>query len=247
MTALEHLSLVIPVGRDDGRLARCLDELEAASLDGAEVLIVDNESRDERVPLSPGFERAARRFRVIRAVEPGKGAAVKEGMLHATRENRVFTDVDLPYGISGVLDVLGALDAGRAPVVVGSRLVPGSRAQLVRPAFIRRVLSMGFRAWVALCLGAGDLGDTQCGLKGFRADVARSLFEALGTPGFAFDCELLARARLAGHAVHAIPVSLRPEIGTSVHVVRDTLRMFRDVLRLRGVLAEARIAARGKP
>src|SRR5581483_12401287 len=111
MSALEQLSLVIPVGRDDARLARCLDELEAASLEGAEVLIVDNESRDASAPLTPGFERAAKRFRVVRAPEPGKGAAVKAGMLAATREHRVFTDVDIPYGLSGVLDVLSALDA----------------------------------------------------------------------------------------------------------------------------------------
>src|SRR5947209_2110507 len=109
MTALEHTSLVIPVGRDDERLARLLDELEAAELPGLEVIIVDNQSRYDAAPTTPGFARAKKRWRLVRALAPGKGAAVARGMLAATRERRVFTDVDLPYGLDGVARVAEAL------------------------------------------------------------------------------------------------------------------------------------------
>ena len=230
---LERASLIVPVGKDDARLARLLDELERAPLGKLEVVIVDNESRDEGAG-SPGFARAAKRYQVVREGTRGKGAAVRKGMLAASRDLRVFTDVDLPYGFEGVRDAIAALARGEAPVVVGSRLVPGSTG---KSGILRTIMSFCFRKWVAMCLGAGDLGDTQCGLKGFRADVARELFQNLGTTGFAFDCEILARAKLSGHAIERIPVKLRPEIGgSSIRVIPDSLRMFREVLRIRKVL-----------
>jgi hypothetical protein len=242
--ALARASLIVPVGRDDERLQGLLAELEAlGDLHGLEVIVVDNQPVDNQgtdasAPLSPGFARAALRHRVVRATTPGKGAAVSAGMLAATRELRVFTDVDLPYGFEGVKAVIAALAAG-AVVAVGSRL---AAAQAVRAPFLRRVMSFAFRKWVALCLG--DLGDTQCGLKGFRADAARDLFPRLRTPGFAFDTELLARAKLAGHAIVAVPVTLRPaQRGTSsIHVFRDSYRMFRDVLTQRRFLRAERQA-----
>ena len=36
----------------------------------------------------------------------------------------------------------------------------------------------------------GHFRDTQCGLKGFRGDIGRSLFERTRIDGFAFDVEL---------------------------------------------------------
>jgi dolichyl-phosphate beta-glucosyltransferase len=234
----DRASLIIPVARDDERLASLLDELdrapEAAKL---EVVIVDNQSRDLAAPLTPGFERAGRRYKVARATIAGKGAAVTRGMVEATRELRVFTDVDLPYGFEGIAAVVAALALGRAPIVLGSRLVAGARAE--QASLLRRLFGLVFRWWTRLCLGAGDLGDSQCGLKGFRADVAVALFTALRTQGFAFDCEVLARARRAGHAIDAVPVTLRPSKGTSVNVIRDALRMSRDVLRIRRILKDS--------
>jgi hypothetical protein len=239
---LERASLVIPVGRDDERLERLLAELdlleEARAL---EVVVVDNEGRDAAAPPTRGFARAAERYRLVREVVPGKGAAVRAGMLAATRELRVFTDVDLPYGIEGVRDVVAALARG-APVAVGSRLVDPGRAG-APPGLLRRVLSWGFRAWVGFCLGLGDLGDTQCGLKGFRADVARALFQDLATSGFAFDTEVLARVKVAGHAIVPVAVTLRPVLGTSIHVLRDSFRMFVEVWRQRAIVKKLRARA----
>jgi dolichyl-phosphate beta-glucosyltransferase len=108
---------------------------------------------------------------------------------------------------------------------------------------LRRVLSWGFRTWVGFCLGLGDLGDTQCGLKGFRADVARAVFQDLATSGFAFDTEILARARLRGDAIVPVAVTLRPVLGTSIHVLRDSVRMFVEVWRQRSIVKRLRARA----
>jgi glycosyltransferase involved in cell wall biosynthesis len=56
----------------------------------------------------------------------GKGAAVRTGMLTATGQVRVFTDVDLPFG-TDLLPVMHAyLRDGGFHVAIGDRTLPGS-------------------------------------------------------------------------------------------------------------------------
>ena len=75
--------------------------------------------------------------------------------------------------------------------------------------------------------------DTQCGLKGFRGDVIRPLFETLHIDRFGFDVELLYAARLRGIAITRIPVKMQHREESKVHVVRDSARMLADLARIR--------------
>src|SRR5439155_775550 len=62
----------------------------------------------------------------------------------------------------------------------------------------------------------GRFRDTQCGLKGFRADAARVLFSHARIDGFAFDVELLHLAERYGLSITEVPVALRSSPGSSV-------------------------------
>jgi dolichyl-phosphate beta-glucosyltransferase len=80
----------------------------------------------------------------------------------------------------------------------------------------------------------GGFFDTQCGLKGFRGDVAEHLFAAARLNRFAFDVELLYLALVHRLDIKRIPVRLRRNATSSVRLVRDSSRMLLDVLRIKG-------------
>ena len=77
--------------------------------------------------------------------------------------------------------------------------------------------------------------DSQCGLKVFRADVARRLFALRTVDGFGFDFEILTAALRAGMRVQRFAVRLTHDDDSRIDLVRDSLRMARDVWRVRRV------------
>jgi hypothetical protein len=63
------------------------------------------------------------------------------------------------------------------------------------------------------------------------------VFEAVETPGFAFDVELLARAERSGLQIAEVAVEWRDDAaGSRLHLGPDALRMARDLVRIRARL-----------
>jgi hypothetical protein len=77
------------------------------------------------------------------------------------------------------------------------------------------------------------LQDTQCGFKCIRAQVARDIFPYQTLTGWAFDVELLFIARRHGYRIVEIPIDWYFNADSKISVVRDSLRMFLDLLRIR--------------
>jgi dolichyl-phosphate beta-glucosyltransferase len=75
--------------------------------------------------------------------------------------------------------------------------------------------------------------DTQCGFKSFRREVAREVFPFQTMPGWAFDVEALFIALRRGCRVVSVPINWYFDADSRIEPVRDTWRMFRDVLRIR--------------
>jgi dolichyl-phosphate beta-glucosyltransferase len=82
-------------------------------------------------------------------------------------------------------------------------------------------------------LVTGGIYDTQCGFKAFRGDVAAELFRIARTDGFAIDVELIYLILKYRLDIKRVPVRLRYNAGSSVRVVRDSVRAARDILRMR--------------
>ena len=190
-------------------------------------MVVDDGSDDGTAEAA----EAAGADRVVRLERnSGKGAAVRAGVRAAAGSTIAFTDADLAYGPAQVAELLVLVEAGY-DMVVGSRRHTDTRT-LVRAGRLReaggRLVNLATHA-----LLLGQYRDTQCGLKAFRADVARDLFNASTLDGFAFDVELFHLAERWRLSLAEVPVEVEHSERSTVRVVRDGARLVTDLTRIR--------------
>jgi dolichyl-phosphate beta-glucosyltransferase len=228
------LSLVVPAYNEalrlPGTLARMRPLLDAAG-EPYEVIVVDDGSTD-------GTAEAARRqcagwpeLEVVRlAVNAGKGAAVREGMLRARGAHRAFSDADLSTPLEE-LAVLRARLGGDCHVAIASRGLPEADIQVRQPKR-RELMGRTYNLLLRL-LVLPDIRDSQCGLKAFTATAAVTCFGPLRTLRFGFDAEVLVRARRQGWQIAEVPVRWQHVEASRVSPGSDAARMLYDLLRLR--------------
>jgi dolichyl-phosphate beta-glucosyltransferase len=165
----------------------------------------------------------------------GKGYCVRRGLEAATGQWRLFTDIDLPYGLDGVLRLAQTLWAG-ADVAIASRTHGDSQLtappKLLGYAYRRHLQSQLFAALARALLPVRQR-DTQAGLKGVSAPVARRLLPQLQCDGFGWDCELLTACAYYGVPVNEVPVCLNYEDAVSTTSVWAVGQMMWELLRIR--------------
>jgi dolichyl-phosphate beta-glucosyltransferase len=144
---------------------------------------------------------------------------------------RVFTDCDLAYGTEMIGEAANFLEEhSEYGAVIGSRdKHPQGYAGYT---FSRKAASRAFRSVLKL-VGGLKLSDSQSGIKGFRADAAEKIFSMAQTNGFAFDFEVLLLAEKLGASITEMPVTIINHRASTVHVVRDSIRMVRDLIRIK--------------
>ena len=197
-----------------------------------EIIVVDDGPGDCAPSLANVFPGAGGSLKVITLpVNRGKGAAVAEGMRVATGEVRIFTDIDLPYGTTAMLLVEQLIRTRGFHMVVGDRTFPQSRYETELP--LGRRLASAVFSRITATLVTGGFFDTQCGLKGFRGDVAGELFRLCRINRFAFDVELLYLALTYGLEIKRVPVMLESNATSSVRLGRDSIRTMIDVARIK--------------
>jgi SAM-dependent methyltransferase len=183
---------------------------------------------------------------VIRLPENrGKGAAVAAGIAAARHPLIAFTDADCPYDLARLRPMLAALQHDATDVAIGAREL--AESEINRGYGTLRLLSgRTLSVLTSLALGL-PFRDSQCGLKAFRADVARRLFALRTVDGFGFDFEILTAALHNGLRVQRFPVQLTHNDDSRIQLLRDSLRMARDLWRVRRKLrAGLYVAATGE-
>lgn len=161
----------------------------------------------------------------------GKGYAVKTAMLASVGDIVMFTDADLAYGTDVITQMVDTFDANPdSQLVIGSRNL--SEDGYSNYTLIRKIASKAYIK--VLCIVGGfKLSDSQCGCKGFRRQAVDQIFPRLEVNGFAFDFEALLWASKFKYKITEMPVSIKVHGESKVRIVRDTLKMLRDILRMK--------------
>lgn len=234
-----RLSVVIPAFDEARRIGRTLERLDAHFHDRAgatELVVVDDGSKDGTDGLVLEIVSRSRvPVRLLRLEKNGgKGRAVRTGILAAEGELVAFYDADGSAPPSELDVLVAAIDQG-ADVAAGSRRLDGAE---VDRSLRRRIVSRSFNLLVRTIVGL-DVLDSQCGIKAFRRDAARAIFERQTLDGFAFDCEVLALADRLGLRVEHVPVRWFDGEGSKLDVARASIAMLRDLARIRGLVRRA--------
>jgi len=222
------LEIVIPARNEERRLPAGLAELSAAVAalpSGIGVVVVDNDSDDRTADIVRSWPAGEVSVRLLRCDRPGKGAAVRAGLLATSAPYVGFCDADMATDPASIVVAVRLLRAGH-PVVLGSRSHPASDVE-DRHTVIRRAGAAVFRAATRVIVP--DVADTQCGFKFFHGQTARAAAAGLRVTGFAFDVELIARCRQLGATPVEIPVRWRDVSGSTFSVWRHSASSFGEL------------------
>lgn len=228
-----ELSIIIPAYNEEPRLPRTLERIReylASKGNEAEVLVVDDGSRDGTAKLAREWQARWPAVRLVSNVgNRGKGYSVRHGMLEARGRVALFTDADLSAPIEEADKLLAALAS--ADVAIGSRALDRGLIS-VHQSRVRELAGIIFNLIVRLMTRV-PFRDTQCGFKAFVRARARIIFEQQKIEGFGFDPEILFLAERHSLRAVEIPVRWSHDPATKVRVLRDSLRMFCDLVRIR--------------
>ncbi len=225
-----YLSVIIPAYNEEKRIGRTLAAIYAYLLAQAftwEILVVLDGSRDNTLQVVQQFADGKSGIRwIARRENRGKGFTVRQGMLAALGQIRLFTDADNSTEITH-FDPMRPLLAEGYQVVIGSRDAKdaaGARQAVPQP--LRKRLFGDLGNLLIQLIAVPGIWDTQCGFKAFTAESAESIFSQCQVERWAFDIEALALARRRGYRIGIIPVNWVDAAGTHVKPgdYLDTLR-----------------------
>ncbi len=226
------LSIIIPAYNEELRLPGTLEQVLSfcsAKEYSSEILVVENGSSDRTRQIAQEFAEKYSNLSVYHESQRGKGRAVQRGILEARGEYRFMCDADLSMPIEELERFLPP-ELEHFDIAIASREAPGA-VRYEEPNY-RHIGGRAINSLVRT-FALPDLQDTQCGFKCFRALVAEDLFGKLTMTGWSFDIEMLYIARLRDYRIVEIPIPWHFNPESKVNVVRDALKMIRDIFVIR--------------
>lgn len=193
------------------------------------MIVVENGSTDRTFEVAQKFTEQHKNLRVIHNEERGKGGAVQRGVREAHGEYVFICDADLSMPVEEISKFLPPA-LKDFDIAIGSREAPG--AVRYNEPYYRHLTGRVFNMLIRLMV-LPNLQDTQCGFKCLRAEVARDIFPFQTLTGWAFDVELLYIAHQHDYDILEIPIDWYFNADSKVRVLRDSWRMFIDLLVIR--------------
>jgi dolichyl-phosphate beta-glucosyltransferase len=208
-----YLSVIIPAYNESKRLPLTLIDMDKHLSEfgfSYEIVVINDGSKDSTAEIVRRFSGLIKNLRLINNTQNhGKGWVVRQAMLDAKGDVRLFMDSDNSVGIDQFSKMMPYLpspkgEEGKYDVVIGSRDIPGAKMVPPQPWYKRISGDLGNIFIQALLLPG--MWDTQCGFKAFTAEAAERIFSKMKIDKWALDVEALSLAKKMGYKIKEIPV-----------------------------------------
>jgi len=199
---MPRLSIVMPVYNEEATLTAIIDRIFQVCGDFAEVIFVDDGSKDSS--LSILHAKARTQDTVLHKENGGKGSAVRMGYTHAKGHYVIVQDADLEYSPEEIPELLRIAEEKNIPVLFGSRRLKKQKQYMHLTTFV------GGSLLTTICnvLYGSHLTDQPTCYKMVRRDVLETL--PLKENDFRFDPELTAMLLRRGYHIAEAPISYTP-------------------------------------
>lgn len=219
---MEKISVIIPVFNEGEKAENAYDSLNlwlSRHNYEYEIFFVDDGSTDNTKTILKQMHKDYKNVSILSYPQnKGKGYAVRQGLLASKHMTKVVLDCDLSVKI----DELANIDIHNLKI---NHIIKGVREQVIKQP-IHRILAG--KAWKLLVfLKTGLLFDTQCPFWVFR--LRRDFYRSLRIDGFAFDVEILYKAKAHGYRTDLIPVKYYNDRDSRV-TLKKTINMFFELL-----------------
>ncbi len=212
------------------KTAKTLSDYMEGRFEDYEILFSDDGSKD-------GCKEAveALGLKNVRAIgyeaNAGKGKAVREAVLHAEGDIILFTDADLAFGTDVIEGIFKEMEQNPdADMLIGSRAIHPEGYEGYTA--IRKLTSKVYLGMLKL-FGGLKVSDSQCGCKAFRAKAGKEVFSRCIIDGFAFDLEVILRMQNRKSRILEYPIKIVNHRESKVNIFRDTIRMLKDLRRIK--------------
>ncbi len=232
-----YLSWIIPSYNEEKRIEKTVREVDAYLKSknftgGYEILVVDSSSKDTTDEKVKNLRSSISHLQLFTVENKGKGWAVREGMLKAQGDIRIFSDADNATAPEYFDKMIPLFEKGFR-VVISSRSpldAPGASQDI--PESLLRRFAGKIGNLIIQTFAVPGVWDTQNGFKAFSVKAAEDIFSRLVITGFAFDIEVLAIARKRGYKIGIIPVKWKHDPDSKV-TLKAYINVFLDVFKIR--------------
>ncbi|OGN09794.1 MAG: hypothetical protein A3C61_00105 [Candidatus Yanofskybacteria bacterium RIFCSPHIGHO2_02_FULL_39_10] len=230
-----YLSVIIPAKNEEKHIQNTVTEvykyLSGRSI-SHEIIVVSNASTDRTDEIVRGLSASMPTVKLVDINKGGKGSAVKEGMLIAQGDFRLFMDADNATTIDHIEKMMPYFDQGY-DVVIASIAVGGHQIASGSEPIWRVLFGKMGNIFIQIMAVPG-IHDTQRGFKIVTAEAAKAIFPKITIPRWAFDVEMLALAMKFKYKIKEVPVNWKNDPNTSSHPrLLDYFKFLMETVKIR--------------
>jgi len=223
---MTNISVIIPAYNEADRILQTVDDILRFKDHKFQIVVVDDGSTDGTTQKLREYvkKKKLKNVKVLRHFyNYGKGFAVKTGLLNSKHRVKLLLDADLSIKVGELYGLEEGYDLSERQLILGYRDVISGLS------FTRKLTHYGWRILVRLITKIKNT-DTQAPFK--ILNLPKSFYRELTIDGFAFDVEIIYKARKQGFLIQNFYVNQYNK-GKSSVTIKKTIKMFKDLVRIR--------------
>jgi len=196
------LSVIIPCYNEIHTIERILAAVKASPVADKEIILIDDGSTDgTRELIRSKLESSVQRV-IYHEKNLGKGAAIRNGLTHATGNVVIIQDADLEYDPREYETLLQPILEGKADIVCGSRFVGGDSHRVL---YFWHFVGNKFLTLLSNMFTNLNLTDLECCYKAYKRELLQKI--EICESGFESEPEIIAKISKLHCRIYEVGIS----------------------------------------